>query len=99
MGEPGAQINRNRKQKKMKDAKKYRAIYRMDCRTGCRSSEKFWSMEVVLQSHGETLRLRIKTLIRRQEVGIPGILHGLTIRDFFSDRTSVGWPGDKLPDN
>ena len=35
----------------------------------------------------------------RQEVGIPGILHGLTILDFFRIRTSFGWPGDKLPDN
>ena len=33
---------------KMKDTKKYRAIYCMNCRTGCRSSEKFWSMKVVL---------------------------------------------------
>ena len=33
---------------KMKDAKKYTAIYCMTCRTGCRSAEKFWSMKVVL---------------------------------------------------
>ena len=31
----------------------------------------------------------------RQEVRIPGILHGLTIREFFSDRTSFCWPGEK----
>ena len=47
---------------KMKDAKKYKAIYCMTCRTGCRISEKIWSMKVVLQRHGETLRPRIKTL-------------------------------------
>ena len=34
----------------------------MTCRTGCKISERNWSMNVVLQSHGETLRLRIKTL-------------------------------------
>ena len=33
---------------KMKDTKKYRAIFCMTCRTGCRSSEKFWSMKVAL---------------------------------------------------
>ena len=47
---------------KMKDAKKYRAIYCMTCRIGCRSSERIWSMNVILQSHGETLSLDIKTL-------------------------------------
>ena len=50
------------KPKKMKDAKKYKAIYCMNWVIGYRSSEKIWSMKVVLQSHGETLRLRIKTL-------------------------------------
>ena len=58
---------------KMKDAKKYKAIYCMTCRTGFRSSEKNWSMNVVLQSHGETLRLRIKTLpvlLMRQADGL-----------------------------
>ena len=41
-----------------------------------------------------------KATIGRQEVGIPGILDGLTIRGhFLSDWTSFGWPGDKLPDN
>ena len=40
---------RIQKQKsKMKDAKKYRAIYCRICQTGCRSSEKIWSMKVVL---------------------------------------------------
>ena len=47
---------------KMKDAKKCKTIYRMTCPTGCRISERIWSMNVVLQSHGETLHLRIKTL-------------------------------------
>ena len=37
--------------------------------------------------------------IGRREVGIPGTLHGLTIRDFSIFLTSFGWPGDKLPDN
>ena len=46
---------------KMNDAKKYKAIY---CMTwiGCKISEKFWSMNVLLQSDGETLCLWIKTL-------------------------------------
>ena len=47
---------------KMKDAKKHKAIYCMTCRTGCRISEKIWSMKVALQNRGETLRQRIKTL-------------------------------------
>ena len=47
---------------KMKDTKKYKTIYCVTCRTGCRSSEKNWSMNAVLQSLGETLRLRIETL-------------------------------------
>ena len=56
---------------------------------------------------GETCRLRRhrprpqsgKATSGRQEVGIIGILHGLTIRDFFSGATSFGWRGDELPDN
>ena len=47
---------------KMKDAKKYKAIYCMTCQTGCRTSKKKWSMKVVLQSHRETLRLKIMIL-------------------------------------
>ena len=47
---------------KMKDAKKYKAIYCMTCWTGCRNSEKFRSMKAVLQSHGETLRPSFETL-------------------------------------
>ena len=42
---------------KMKDAKKYKAKKYMICRIGCRSSERIWSMNVVRQIHGETLRL------------------------------------------
>ena len=38
---------------KMKEAKKYTAIYHMNCRIGCRSSERIWSMKAVLQGHGE----------------------------------------------
>ena len=34
--------------KKMKDAKKYKAIYYMNCRIGWRSSEGIWSMNVVV---------------------------------------------------
>ena len=38
--------------------------------------------------------------VGRQEVGILGILHGLTIREFFLRvRTSFGWRRGKLPDN
>ena len=33
---------------KMKDAKKYKAIYCVTCRIGCRSSQRIWSMNVVL---------------------------------------------------
>ena len=33
---PAAQTNRNQTQIKMKDTKKYRAIYCMNCRTGCK---------------------------------------------------------------
>ena len=43
---------------KKKDAKTYTAT----CRTGCRTSEKNLSMNVVFQSHGETWRLDIETL-------------------------------------
>ena len=35
---------------KMKDAKKYKSIYCMTCRIGCRSSKRIWSMKVILQS-------------------------------------------------
>ena len=48
--------------KKMKDAKKYKAIYYVNCRIGCRSSERIWSMNVILQSQSETLSLEIETL-------------------------------------
>ena len=47
---------------KMKDAKMYKAIYCMTCRTGCRCSERIWSMNVLLWSRGETLSRRIETL-------------------------------------
>ena len=46
----------------MKDAKKYQAIYHMNCLIGCRSSERIWSINVVFQSHRETLSLDIETL-------------------------------------
>ena len=39
---------RPKTQMKMKDTKKHRAIHCMNCRTGCRSSEKIWSMTVAL---------------------------------------------------
>ena len=47
---------------KMKDAKKYETIYRMTCQTGCRSSERIWSMKVLQQSLGETQSKEVKTL-------------------------------------
>ena len=47
---------------KMKDTKEYKAICCMTCRTGCRNSEKIWSMNVARQCHGETLSLEIETL-------------------------------------
>ena len=46
----------------MNDAKKYKATYCMTCRIGCRISERIWSMNIILQSHGETLSLDIETL-------------------------------------
>ena len=47
---------------KKKDTKKYKAIYCMNCRTGCRSAEKIWSTKAILWCHWETWNLRIKTL-------------------------------------
>ena len=38
---------------KMKDAQKYKAIYCINFLTSCRNSERIWSMNVLLQSHGE----------------------------------------------
>ena len=58
-----------------------------------------------INSSRETCRLRPRQQIGtattgRREVGILGILRGLTIREFFSEfKTSFGWPGNKLPDN
>ena len=36
---------------KMKETKKYTVIYCMNCRIGCRSLERIWSIKEVLQSH------------------------------------------------
>ena len=61
-----------------------------------------------INQRGETCRLRRHRLrprignatTGRQEVGIPGILHGLTIRDIFLNLRPVSVvSGDKLPDN
>ena len=46
----------------MKDAKKNRAIYHMNCRIGYKNSQRIWSMNVVRQSHGETLSMDVETL-------------------------------------
>ena len=47
-----------------------------------------------LNRRTETCRLRPLTIGRR-EVGVPGILHGLTIRETNSKlKTSFGWPGE-----
>ena len=35
----------------------------------------------------------------RREVGIPSILHALTIREIFLSQDQFRLPGDKLPDN
>ena len=51
-------VNKN----KNEGAKKYKEIFRMTYRTGCRSSDKFCSTKVLQQSLGEALRPRIKTL-------------------------------------
>ena len=62
-GKPAAWIHRHRKTKlKMENWKKYKEIYCMTCRIGCRCSKRIWSMKVVLQSHGETLSLDIEAL-------------------------------------
>ena len=47
---------------KMKDAKKNRAIYHMNCRIGYKNSQRIWSMNVVRQSHGETLSMDVEIL-------------------------------------
>ena len=46
---------------KMNDTKKYRAINCMNCRTGCRSSERILSMKVLQQSLGETRSREVNT--------------------------------------
>ena len=61
-GTPLHKPTENENKTKTKDAKTYKAIHCMTCRTCCRISERLWSMNVVLQSHGETLRPRIETL-------------------------------------
>ena len=48
--------------KKMEKQKRYKAIYCMTCLIGCRSSKRIWSMNVILQRHGETLSLDIERL-------------------------------------
>ena len=80
-GRTAAWIHRNRKNK-MEEMKKNRVIYCMNCRTGCRSSERIWSMKVVLQSHGETRRLGIETLpaLLMNHFGYAQCLHSLPER-------------------
>ena len=46
---------------KIKDAKKYKVIYCMTCRTGYRNSEIIWSRKVLQQSLGETQSKEVKT--------------------------------------
>ena len=61
-GNPLHRPTKTKNTQKMKDTKKYRAIYCMNCRTGCGSSGKIWSMKEVLQSRGTTRSLDIETL-------------------------------------
>ena len=85
---PRSQQVRRRKQQAFEGIEEY--DYAVDPRTGWR----------FFKPAPGNLSLSSTATISRQEVGILGILHGLTIRDFFlSGRTSFGWPGDKLPDN
>ena len=58
-GEPAAKTSRNRKQQNTHEG---RGEVQCDLLHDFRISERIWSMKVVLQSHGETLRPRIKTL-------------------------------------
>ena len=52
----------NRQKPKTNIQMKGREEVQSDLLTGCRISEKIWSMNVVLQRQGETLRLGIETL-------------------------------------
>ena len=55
-------IHRNRKPKKVRNAKKFKEIFRMNCLFGHRSSERICSMKVLQQSLGETQSKEVKTL-------------------------------------
>ena len=65
--------------KKVKDAKKYKAIFCMTCRTGYRSSEKFWSMKVLLQcqkqehQHTSDAPVGRGSVDSAQEAGVPRV--------------------------
>ena len=73
-------------------------VYAVDPRTGCRFY-KLAQGNLSLSSPSSSSTIGTATSGRR-EVGIPGILHGLTVRVFFLNfKTSFGWPGDKLPNN
>ena len=62
-GETGCRDQQKPKTKiKMKSAKKYRAIYRMNCLIGKRNSERIWSMKILQQTPGETQSKEVKTL-------------------------------------
>ena len=47
---------------KMRNAKKHKEIYRMDCLVGYRNSEIIWSIKVRQQSLGDTQSKQVKTL-------------------------------------
>ena len=46
----------------MRNPKRYKEIYRMNCLIGCRNSERIWLMKVLRQSLGETQSKEVKTL-------------------------------------
>ena len=47
---------------KMRSAKKYKEIFRMNCLIGHRNSERIWLMKVLQQSLGETKSKEVETI-------------------------------------
>ena len=61
-GKPRCINPQTENKKRMKDAKKYKEIYRMNCLIGYRNSERIRLMKVLQQSFGENLSNEVKTL-------------------------------------
>ena len=47
---------------KIRSAKKYKEMYRMNCLIGYRNSERIWLMKALQHSHGEAQSTEVKTL-------------------------------------